>query len=193
MLEHPDSVGRPWMGCELRIIDDSGKDITGAGVGEIVGRTISMMEGYLNRLDASRDLIWRDEKGEVFFRTGDLGEIDRNGYLYVRGRAKDMIISGGLNIFPIDIEAIMLNHGAVKDAAVVGVTDEKWGETPVGFVVLEPGEQAIEEDVCSWINAQLAKFQRVSEVVFVEKDFPRNALGKVLKNQLIESYESISG
>ncbi len=193
MQDHPDSVGRPWMGCELRIVDDTGKDITGKGVGEIVGRTISMMEGYLNRLDASRDLLWRDDNGDVFFRTGDLGEIVENGYLYVRGRAKDMIISGGLNIFPVDIEAIMLQHAAIKDVSVVGITDEKWGETPVGFVVLHSSALELgvtEDDIKIWINEKLAKFQRLSAIVLQENDFPRNALGKVLKNQLKENYES---
>ncbi len=189
MITRPHSVGRAWVGCELKIIDKDGNDITGNGVGEIVGRTVSMMEGYLNRPDANYDIIWKDKKGHLFLRTGDIGEIDDEGYLTLRGRAKDMILSGGLNIFPVDIESKLMSHEAVQDASVIGVENEKWGETPVAFVILKNGIPYKKDVLMTWLNEQLAKYQRVSDLVIKKEDFPRNALGKVLKASLKKSYQ----
>ncbi len=189
MIKRPNSVGRAWVGCELKIIDDDGNDITGNGIGEVVGRTVSMMEGYLNRPDENYDIIWKDKKGHLFLRTGDIGEIDDEGYLTLRGRAKDMIISGGLNIFPVDIESKLLSHEAVQDASVIGVEDEKWGETPVAFVILKKGIPYKKDVLMAWLNEQLAKYQRISDLVIKKEDFPRNALGKVLKASLKKHHQ----
>ncbi|MFL0801992.1 MAG: acyl--CoA ligase [Agarilytica sp.] len=188
MITRPHSVGRAWVGCELKIIDEDGNDITGKGSGEIVGRTVSMMEGYLNRPDANYDIIWKNNKGHLFLRTGDIGEIDDEGYLTLRGRSKDMILSGGLNIFPVDIESKLLWHDAVQDASVIGVEDVKWGETPVAFVILKKGMPYKKDVLMAWLNDQLAKYQRVSDLVVKKEDFPRNALGKVLKATLKKQY-----
>lgn len=190
MAARPESVGRPWLGAELRIIDEQGRDISGRGTGEIVGRTISMMEGYLNRPDANEEIIWRDERGRVFFRTGDIGHLDADGYLTLRGRAKDMIISGGQNVFPVDIEAVLLRHDAVQDAAVVGVEDAKWGERPIAFVIARPGHPVDAQALKEWANQRLAAFQRLSDVVVRSQDFPRNTLGKVLKNELKKGHKT---
>ncbi|MFL0804921.1 MAG: acyl--CoA ligase [Agarilytica sp.] len=192
MIDRPHSVGRAWVGCELKIIDEDGNDITREGVGEVVGRTVSMMEGYLNRPDENYDIIWKDKKGHLFLRTGDIGEIDDEGYLTLRGRAKDMILSGGLNIFPIDIESKLLSHEAVQDASVIGVENEKWGETPVAFVTLKKGIPYKKGVLMVWLNDQLAKYQRVSDLVIKKEDFPRNALGKVLKTSLKKQYQEKS-
>ncbi len=189
MIKRPHSVGRAWVGCELKIIDNDGNDITGNGTGEVVGRTVSMMEGYLNRPDENYDIIWKDKKGHLFLRTGDIGEMDEEGYLTLRGRAKDMILSGGLNIFPVDIETKLLSHEAVQDVSVIGVENEKWGETPVAFVILKKGIPYKKDVLMVWLNDQLARYQRISDLVIKKEDFPRNALGKVLKASLKRSYQ----
>jgi acyl-CoA synthetase (AMP-forming)/AMP-acid ligase II len=184
MASHPDSVGRPTPGSELRTIDSNGRENTGQGPGEIVGRSNHLMRGYWNRPDANREITWTSDDNEIFLRTGDIGEIDDDGYLILRGRAKDMIISGGFNIFPVDLEAVLLESKAVRDAAVVGCADEKWGETPVAFVILHEHAVMDSEALKIWANARLAKYQRISKVILTRVDFPRNTLGKVLKNEL---------
>ncbi len=193
MAHHPASVGRAFMGCELRIIDENDKDVTGVERGEIVGRTISLMEGYLNRPDANSEILWKDEAGEVFLRTGDVGEIDQDGFVTLKGRAKDMILSGGLNIFPVDIETIMLEHEAISDVVVYGVENDKWGEIPVASVLLNEGFIVKTENLLKWVNGRIAKYQKVKDIVVESEDFPRNALGKVMKNLLVERYSSTKG
>jgi len=187
MLSRPESVGRPMIGSDLRIIDDQGNDITGAGVGEIVGRSSSMMPGYLNRPEANQESQWFAEDGSLYFRTGDVGEIDDGGYLTLRGRIKDMIISGGLNVFPVDIESILLQHDAIADAAVIGIEHPKWGESPIAYVIVQPGADCDLDAVKEWANGQLAKHQRLADVVAAD-EFPRNTLGKVLKQELVNRY-----
>ena len=183
-----ESVGRPAVGCDLKIVDDNGEDVTGRGVGEVVARGVAMMQGYWNRPDADEEATWVSSAGEVFFRTGDMGELDEKGRLHLRGRAKDMLISGGLNVFPGDIEAELDRHEDVRHAAVIGAPHPKWGETPVAFIVFEPGATTSPDALKDWVNARLAKHQRVSDVVTQTGDFPRNVLGKVLKKDLAASY-----
>lgn len=187
MVERPDSVGRPMIFSDLRIIDEDDNDITGSGIGEIVGRSNSMMAGYLNRPEVNLESEWRASDGSCYFRTGDIGEIDQDGYLILRGRAKDMIISGGLNVYPVDIETILLQHQDIADAAVVGIEDEKWGEVPVAYVITQSGETPDLEAIAYWVNAQLAKHQRIKDMVVID-EFPRNTLGKVLKQELVGMY-----
>lgn len=189
MEKRMDSVGRPMLGCDIRIIDEDGEDITFSGTGEIVGNSAGLMSGYWNRSDANEELRWFDGAGRCFLRTGDIGEFDSDGFLVLRGRKKDMIISGGLNVYPVDIEAVVLTHDAVKDVAVVACPDEKWGEVPVAFVIarMSPeNDTVLAESVLSWANERLARHQRLSRVVIHEGDFPRNTMGKVLKPQLAE-------
>ncbi len=126
MRERPESVGRAWTGTELRIVNNQDDDISCKGVGEIVGRSISTMCGYLNREDANSAIVWQDELKRTYLRTVDIGELDENRYLTSHGRAKDMILSGGLHILPIDIENVLLQHEAVVDAPVFGIDHEKW-------------------------------------------------------------------
>lgn len=185
---HPGSVGTVWPGVDIRLIDDQGGEVLG-GVGEIVGRTAMLMDGYLGDPEATAATQWRSPEGEIYLRTGDLGEFDQDGYLRIRGRRKDMIISGGLNVYPADIEAALLEHPAVADAAVFGVADPKWGETPVAYVVASmSGVDA--ENVRREVNARLATPQRLSAIVAYDDDLPRNALGKVLKEQLRAHFAS---
>lgn len=184
----PQSVGRSLSGTDIRVIDAAGMELRAPAVGELVGRSNIMMQGYLNRPDANAQIQWHDSKGDVFLRTGDIGAIDEQGFITLRGRIKEMIISGGLNVYPSDIEAVLILHPSVHDAAVIGIADDKWGEAPVAYVITKP-EASIElATLKEWTNARVAKHQRVTDVVLHVGDFPRNALGKVLKNELRSAY-----
>ena len=189
MVTNPDAVGRPVVGCEIRIVDKHGADVTGREPGEIVGRSISLMDGYLGRPEETRALIWRDGAGLEFIRTGDIGEIDAAGYLTLRGRAKDMILSGGLNVFPIDIERVLMEHTGISDVTVVGVPHAYWGETPVAFVVRKPGDETAPADIKDWLNQRVGKTQRLSGLHLID-ELPRSAIGKVLKRELRDQLKS---
>lgn len=187
MPEKLTSVGKPFM-SHLRLVDNEGHEVT-HGIGEIVGRSNALMVGYHGREEANAAIQWQDQDGRTFIKTGDLGEFDEDGFLYLRGRKKDMIVSGGLNIYPVDIEEVLITHERVSAAAIVGVPHDKWGETPVAFVVANVGDADIRPDaIKSWLNEKLAKYQRVSDLVIHDGDLPRNALGKVLKDELIAAY-----
>lgn len=189
MTERLPVVGRPMLGCDMRVIDEHDRDITFMGTGEIVGHSSSMMSGYWNRPEANQALVWTDNNGKRFIRTGDIGEFDAEGFLTLRGRAKDIIISGGINIFPIDIESRLLEHNAVKDASVIGAKHPKWGETPVAFIIKQPSRTTSKDAIKNWANDRLAKYQRLYDLVILEGDFPRNTMGKVLKNRLAKEYK----
>jgi acyl-CoA synthetase (AMP-forming)/AMP-acid ligase II len=182
-----DSVGTPVLGFELRILDDAGKALPRGEVGEIAGYGAGLMKGYHKRPEQTAALIWRDERGRSFVRSGDIGRLDADGFLSIVDRKKDMIISGGFNVFPSDLEETIGRHEAVMDVTVIGVPDEKWGETPLALVVRRPGAAASEADLLAWANQRLAKHQRLGALEFRD-DFPRNALGKVLKRLLREPY-----
>jgi acyl-CoA synthetase (AMP-forming)/AMP-acid ligase II len=146
-----------------------------------------MMAGYHNQPEKTRDAEWRDNDGRRFIRTGDIGRFDDEGFLILLDRSKDVIISGGFNIYPSDIEAEVVRHGAVAEAAVVGVASDLWGETPVAFVCLRPGERIDGAALMDWVNARLGKTQRLHDLRFVES-LPRSSIGKVLKRELRERY-----
>ena len=141
------------------------------------------MEGYYNRQELTAQSSWRDEQGRRFIRTGDVGFIGEDGFLRITGRAKDMIISGGLNIFASDIEAVLAAHPAVAEAAVIAVPDERWGESPHAIVALRVGASASAEDLMTWTQARLARTSWPSGIDFVAA-LPRNDMGKVLKRVL---------
>ncbi|QHE84570.1 class I adenylate-forming enzyme family protein [Hydrogenophaga sp. BPS33] len=190
MLEahlHPDklhTVGRPIAGCDVRLIDEDGREVAAGMAGEIVGRSAGMMSGYLNLPEKTREAEWFSSAGERFIRTGDIGRFDADGFLSLIDRRKDMIISGGYNIYPSDLEAVLAQHPAVAEAAVVGVASEAWGETPVAFVVLrEGGSHPDEAELLAWANARLGKTQRIAALRCVER-LPRSEIGKVLKREL---------
>jgi acyl-CoA synthetase (AMP-forming)/AMP-acid ligase II len=146
--EHPDklhTVGQVAPNSEMKLIDEDGNEVPPGGVGEVVGRGPMMMNGYNGRPDATRAAEWFDKDGRRFIRHGDVGRFDEDGFLILMDRTKDMIISGGFNIYPSDLEAVLAADPGVIEAAVVGVPHPDWGETPVGFVVLRPG--ADREDV----------------------------------------------
>lgn len=188
MRQRPDSVGRALPLSEFRLIDESDREVAKPGTGEIVARSCYQMARYWGSEELNEDIRWEAENGTSFMRTGDIGEFDAQGYLYIRGRVKDMIISGGLNVFPVDIENTLRTHADISDAAVVGIPDTKWGEVPVAFV--RSGDRGLNDaEVLEWANERLSKFQRIRAVVIMDEDFPRNTLGKVLKRQLVDSYD----
>lgn len=182
------TVGKPGMGNDLRIIDDAGNELPAGEKGEIVGYANILMKGYHNRPDLTEEAIWLDERGRTYLKTGDIGVLDEDGFLTILDRKKDMIVSGGLNVFAIDIEEVFGQHPDVLDVAVIGVPHEKWGETPLALVIRKPGAPAMEEELKEWANQRLGKHQRVFAVRFMD-EFPRNALGKVLKRQIREAIQ----
>jgi len=185
LLSHVGSVGTSLKDGEIKIVGDDDQEC-GVGVrGEIVGRNPLMSSGYYQSEALNKELFWCDDKGSQFVRSGDIGEIDKNGFLYVRGRKKEMIISGGFNIFPIDLEDQLMEHNGVQEAAVVGVPHERWGETPVAFVLVDSKASIEEQEILTWFNERVNKHQRL-QAVHIVTDFPRNALGKVMKNQLLK-------
>jgi long-chain acyl-CoA synthetase len=183
MAIRPSSVGRPTPGFEIRILSSADSELSRNEPGEIAFWGGWVMRGYHNNPEQTRLAIWRDEQGRTFIRTGDIGRLDEDGYLYVVDRKKDMIISGGFNVYPADIEAVLGQHPDVLEAAVIGVPHRVWGETPFAFVILKHGAISQPVDLVSWANTRLAKTQRLSGLLQLE-EFPRNALGKVVKRDL---------
>jgi acyl-CoA synthetase (AMP-forming)/AMP-acid ligase II len=184
------SVGRPCPGQDIRIIDDDGAELPAGQAGEIVGLSRLMMSGYHNNQQETAAATWEDKAGRRWLRTGDIGRLDSDGFLYLVDRKKDMIISGGQNVYPADIEAVLLLHEAVKEAAVIGLASRKWGETPVAIVVLRRGAKLDRDEFTSWANSRLGKQQRLAAAIVVEA-LPRNPNGKVLKRELRSRYESL--
>ena len=145
------------------------------------------MSEYNKRAEQTAELIWRDERGRTFIRSGDIGVMDEDGFLKIVDRKKDMIISGGFNVFPTDVEAIVGQHPDVMDVTVIGVPHQKWGESCLALVIPKSGANADPEQIKVWSNERLAKTQRLVAVELRE-DFPRNALGKVIKKDLRAPY-----
>ncbi len=177
------SVGAPPPFFEMRIIREDGSDAPVGEVGEIVGRGPILMPGYYKRPDLTEQAII-----DGWLHTGDLGYADEDGFLFLVDRMKDLIITGGCNVFPRDIEEIIVQHPAVREAAVFGIPSEKWGETPMAAVVLAESGTVSEDELRDWINERVdSKLQRVSSVVFMD-DFPRSTAGKTLKRVMREPY-----
>ena len=185
------TVGQPWPWIDVRLIDDNGEEVGPGEVGEVVGRSLHMMTGYHNQPEKTAEATWHDKEGRRFIRNGDLGRFDEDGFLILMDRKKDMIISGGFNIYPSDLEAVLLEHPDAVEAAVVGVASEAWGETPVAFVVLKPGSRIAAEDLRAWANTRLGKTQRLSDVQLM-KALPRSHIGKILKRELRDGYRSVA-
>jgi acyl-CoA synthetase (AMP-forming)/AMP-acid ligase II len=194
--EHPDklhTVGQPAAGHDIRLIDEEGREVGPGGTGEVVGNSPSMMVGYHRQPEKTREAEWYDPEGKRFIRTGDVGRFDADGFLILLDRRKDVIISGGFNIYPSDLESILREHPQVSDAAVVGAPSERWGETPVGFVVLteSSGTPAMPEgevaaSILQWVNQRLGKTQRLAQL-HLASELPRSPIGKVLKRELRDS------
>ena len=180
--ERPDklhTVGRPAPGHDMRLIDEAGQELPPGEIGEIVGRSGTMMVGYHTLPAKTAAAEWFDAEGHRFIRTGDTGRFDEDGFLILLDRKKDLIISGGFNVYPSDIEAVMRAHPAVAEVAVFGVLSLRWGETPIACVVLEPGAAPAVDDLLAWTNMQMGKAQRVAAIEFAAS-LPRSDIGKVL-------------
>ena len=190
--EHPSklhTVGQPAEGHDIRLIDEQGVEVPRGESGEVVGRSPGMMNGYHNQPAKTAEAEWYDSLGQRFIRTGDVGRFDEDGFLTLFDRRKDMVISGGFNIYPSDLEAVLRRHPEVADAAVVGVPSAEWGETPVAFVVMHSGALAAAAAIRQWVNEQVGKTQRLADLQFID-ELPRSAIGKVLKRELRAGYQA---
>ena len=183
------AAGKPWGDVKIRIVDqETGKDLSDGEVGEIWCATAQNMKGYWRNPEATADAYpeGRGTDGIGWFRTGDAGYL-RDGYLFIHDRVKDMIVSGGENVYPAEIENVLMAHEAVADAAVIGVPSEKWGETVKAIVVDAPGGGASDEDLIAWCRERLAHYKCPTSVDRREA-LPRNPSGKILKTDLREPY-----
>jgi acyl-CoA synthetase (AMP-forming)/AMP-acid ligase II len=177
------SIGRPLPDVEIKIIDEQGNAVAPNIVGEIVAQGPRVMSGY-----------WQDEEktakaftSDGWLRTSDMGYMDEDGYIFLAGRADDLIIRGGENISPREVEDVIQSHPKVEEAAVIGIPDEEWGQEPRAIVVLKQGETATEDEIIEHSRSNLASFKRPRSVIFVDS-LPRSALGKLSRKQLVEEY-----
>jgi long-chain acyl-CoA synthetase len=175
----PGSCGRPVPNVEVKIVDDDGNEMPAGEPGEVVARGPNVMKGYYRMPEETAKVITSDG----WFRTGDVGHLDEDGYLYITERKKDLIIRGGFNIFPRDVEEVLYGHPAVQEAAVVGVPDPKMGEEVVAFVTPRPGVDVTEDDLLAHCRERLAKYKTPKEVRFIAA-LPKNPVGKILKKDL---------
>jgi len=183
ILRLTSSIGKPLADVEIKIVNEEGQDLPAGEVGEILARGLRVMTGY-----------WRDEEKTAqaltpdgWLRTSDKGWMDEEGYIYLAGRADDMIIRGGENISPDEVESVLYSHPQIEEAAVIGVPDQEWGQEPRAVVVLKKGEQATEEEIMEYCRQKLAGFKRPRSCIFIEA-LPRNQMGKVLRKNLREQY-----
>jgi len=177
------SVGVPPAFFEMRILNEKGGECAPGEIGEICGKGPTLMPGYYKRPDLTAKAIV-----DGWLHSGDAGYVDEEGYLFLVDRFKDLIISGGVNVYPRDIEEIIIRHSAVREVAVFGVSNKKWGETPVAAVVLREDRTVEIKDLIQWTNSRVdAKFQRISDVVIMDS-FPRNVAGKTLKREMRKAY-----
>lgn len=183
---HPDklhSVGIAWGGSEVITVDEDLKQLPPGEMGELVGRSQTMMSGYQNQPEKTQEASWYDDNGDRWQRMGDIGQVDEDGFITLMGRSKDMIISGGFNIYPRDLEEALMEQPGVADAAVIGVESRQWGETPLGFVVAEAGAALDLDALKTATNSGLGKTQRLSELRLID-ELPRSHIGKILKTEL---------
>lgn len=183
---HPDllrSCGKPFPWVEVRIVDDNGDDVPTGTVGELWTRSRQNMRGYWNNPDATAATLTPDG----WLKTGDAGYLDHDGYVYLHDRVKDMIVSGGENVYPTEVENVLMTHPEVGDVAVIGVPDATWGEAVKAIVVPAPGASPSEADLVAYARERLAGFKLPKSVSFAD-DLPRTPSGKVLKRALREPY-----
>ena len=179
------SVGRPLPGVEVRIVDGAGQPLPIGESGEIATRSLANMAAYFNRPDATAETI----DGQGWLRTGDAGFVDDAGFVYLRDRVKDMIITGGENVYPVEVENAIHGHPDVADVAVVGVPDEKWGERVLAVVVAKAGRSPTPDSIIAWARERIAAYKAPKSVEFIA-ELPRNASGKVLRRELRDRFRS---
>ena len=178
----PDSAGKACFHTEVRVVDGEGKDVPVDELGEIIIRARHLMTGYWNRPEATSEVL-RD--GWLY--TGDIGTLDEDGCLYIRDRKKDMIVSGGENIYPVEVENLLLDHPKIKDVAVVGQTSTKWGESAVAIVVLEEGEEITSKEIVEYCREKIAGY-KVPRILELTHEIPRTPTGKIQKHMLKERF-----
>ncbi len=186
--QHPDklhTVGQPHTGSEVKTIGENLKELPPGQMGELVGRSPTMMSGYRNQPGQTDEATWHDADGHRWQRMGDIGMVDADGFVTLMGRSKDMIISGGFNIYPRDLEEALMLQPGVADAAVIGIASERWGESPLGFVVAQQGVALDPDALLAATNAGLGKTQRLSGLRVID-ELPRSHIGKILKTELRE-------
>jgi acyl-CoA synthetase (AMP-forming)/AMP-acid ligase II len=176
------SAGRPLVGTEVRLVDDHDRPVPHGAIGEIIMRGPQLMRGYWNLSEATEEAL----RGG-WMHTGDAGVMDEEGFIYIQDRVKDMIVSGGENVYPREVEEVLFQHPAVADAAVIGVPDQRWGETVKAIIVPREGQQPTAEEIMEYCRGRLGGFKLPRSVDFAES-LPRNPSGKVLKRELRERY-----
>ena len=176
------SCGKALSGVEIKIIGDSGEEMPTGEIGEVITKSALNMKGYWNKPDATKEAI-QDE----WFFSGDAGYFDEEGYLYIHDRVKDMIVSGGENIYPAEVENALLSHPQIADAAVIGIPDDKWGEATKAFIVQTEGETLDEVEVISYVRTQIAGYKCPKTVEHIN-ELPRNPSGKILRKDLRAPY-----
>lgn len=174
----PGTVGMPIFGVDVRCLDEEGRPVAAGERGEIVVRGPNVMKGYYNRPDATLDVMRNG-----WFHTGDIGILDADGYLSIVDRKKDMILRGGFNVYPREIEEVMMTHPSISLVAVVGVPDERLGEEVKAFVVRKPGAELTEGDLLEWCRDQFASYKYPRKIEFRDA-LPVSATGKILKREL---------
>jgi len=182
-MKKPAAQGKvsPW--SELRIVDSSGNDVPTGSVGEIISKTLTGVTSYYKNEEQTKGTF---KNG--WCHTGDLGYLDEEGYLYLSGRSKDMIVTGGQNVFSAEVENILIGHPAVADCTVIGLPDEKWGEAITAVVVRKSGAEVTEEDIIAFCRREMAGFKVPKRIIWYEGEFPRTPTGKVTKYVLVEKY-----
>jgi long-chain acyl-CoA synthetase len=174
----PGSIGTPIEGVEMKLVDDQDGDVPTGEVGEIVVRGHNVMKGYWNRADATTEVM-----GGGWFHTGDMAKVDEDGYFYIVDRKKDMIIRGGFNVYPREVEEVIYEHPAVAECAVVGIPDDTMGEEVGAAVCLKEGEQASEEELRDYVREQIASYKYPRRIWFVD-ELPKGPTGKILKREI---------
>ncbi|HEX4307590.1 MAG TPA: long-chain fatty acid--CoA ligase [Solirubrobacterales bacterium] len=178
MERKPGSIGTPIEGVEMKIVDESDADVPQGGVGEIVIRGHNIMKGYWDRPEATEEAM----RGG-WFHSGDMGREDEEGYFYVVDRKKDMIIRGGYNVYPREVEELLYEHPAIREAAVLGVPHDEWGEEVGAAVVLEPGEEVAPEEISAWVRERIAAY-KYPRVVWFMDELPKGPTGKIVKREI---------
>jgi long-chain acyl-CoA synthetase len=184
-LEHhvSGSVGQPVFGVEMQIRDENGRQIPDGEKGEISVRGTSVMKGYLKDPAATRDAFWPDG----WLRTGDVGVLDSRGFVYIVDRLKDIVITGGENVYPREIEEVLYLRTEIEDCAVVGVPDEKWGEKVIAYLVARKGQSVAIPQLKDFLKTRLATFKLPKEY-YILTELPKSPQGKILRKEVRKLY-----
>ena len=176
------SCGKPGYGAGIRVVGEDGKDLPLGEVGEIIIKSGNNMKGYWNNPEATEE-----STVDGWFYSGDAGFFDEDGFLFIHDRVKDMIVSGGENIYPAEVENALMSHTDILDAAVIGIPDDKWGEAVKGFVVVKEGVDLKEVDIISYARTQIAGYKCPKSINYVS-ELPRNPSGKILRREIREPF-----